>query len=103
MTLIDVLIPTYNRKTGLTVVLTSLLGQTFTNFNVIISDQTPDEFVYLDSIEVPTILAYPLLSKTVSITRPNCLKKWSMNFVFTQHNLYWTIPRGRLIVSVPVL
>jgi glycosyltransferase involved in cell wall biosynthesis len=56
MTLIDVLIPTYNRKTGLTVVLTSLLGQTFTNFNVIISDQTPDEFVYLDSIEIQTLV-----------------------------------------------
>ena len=30
MPLIDVLIPTCNRKTGLTVVLTSLLGQTCT-------------------------------------------------------------------------
>lgn len=53
---IDVLIPTFSRKTGLAVVLTSLLGQTFKDFNVIISDQTPDDAVYLDSIEVSTLI-----------------------------------------------
>ncbi len=56
MALVDVLIPTYKRKTGLAVVLTSLLGQTFTNFNVVISDQTPDEAAYLDSIEIETLV-----------------------------------------------
>ncbi len=40
MALVDVLIPTCGRPTGLAMVLTSLLGQTFTDFNVIISDQT---------------------------------------------------------------
>ncbi len=40
MTLVDVLIPTCGRPTGLAMVLTSLLGQTFTDFNVIISEQT---------------------------------------------------------------
>lgn len=40
MALIDVLIPTCGRQTGLAMVLTSLLGQTFKDFNVIISDQT---------------------------------------------------------------
>jgi glycosyltransferase involved in cell wall biosynthesis len=52
----DVLIPTYGRKTGLAVVLASLLGQTYTDFDVIISDQTPDEQVYLDSIEIQTLV-----------------------------------------------
>ncbi len=32
--LVDVLIPTYGRTTGLAVVLTSLLGQTFTDFDI---------------------------------------------------------------------
>ena len=55
MALIDVLIPTNRRKTGLAVVLTSLLGQTFRDFNVIISDQTEEES-YLDSIEIATLV-----------------------------------------------
>ena len=55
MALIDVLIPTYRRKTGLAVVLTSLLGQTFRDFNVIVSDQTEEES-YLDSIEIATLV-----------------------------------------------
>ncbi len=53
---VDVLIPTYARKTGLAVVLTSLLGQTFTDFDVIISDQTDDNASYLDSIEITTLV-----------------------------------------------
>ena len=52
MATIDVLIPTYGRKTGLAMVLTSLLGQTFTDFDVVVSDQTDDEDAYLDSIEI---------------------------------------------------
>jgi glycosyltransferase involved in cell wall biosynthesis len=56
MALVDVLIPTYGRKTALAVVLTSLLGQTFTNFNVIVSDQTKDDETYLDSIEIQTLV-----------------------------------------------
>ena len=56
MALVDVLIPTYRRKTGLAVVLTSLLGQTFTDFDVIISDQTAEDETYLDSIEIQTLV-----------------------------------------------
>ena len=56
MALVDVLIPTYRRKTGLAVVLTSLLGQTFTDFDVIISDQTEEDEAYLDSIEISTLV-----------------------------------------------
>lgn len=56
MALVDVLIPTYSRKTGLAVVLTSLLSQTFTDFNVIISDQTAEDDVYLDSVEISTLV-----------------------------------------------
>ncbi len=56
MTLVDVLIPTYHRKTGLAVVLTSLLGQTFTDFDVIVSDQTEEEGASLESIELQTLV-----------------------------------------------
>ena len=51
---VDVLIPTYGRKTGLAMVLTSLLGQTFTDFDVIVSDQTDEQGAYLDSLEIQT-------------------------------------------------
>jgi glycosyltransferase involved in cell wall biosynthesis len=54
--LVDVLIPTYRRKTGLAVVLTSLFGQTFTDFNVIVSDQTEEERAYLESEEIQTVV-----------------------------------------------
>lgn len=56
MALVDVLIPTCGRKTGLAVVLASLLGQTFTDFHVIVSDQTPEEQSYLESIEIQTLV-----------------------------------------------
>ena len=52
MATVDVLIPTYGRKTGLAMVLTSLLGQTFTDFDVIVSDQTDEQDAYLDSLEI---------------------------------------------------
>lgn len=55
MALVDVLIPTFNRKTGLAMTLTSLLGQTFTDFNVIISDQSTDDMI-IDSIEIQTVV-----------------------------------------------
>jgi glycosyltransferase involved in cell wall biosynthesis len=55
MALVDVLIPTCGRKTGLAIVLTSLLGQTFRDFDVVISDQTRDD-PYLDSIEIQTLV-----------------------------------------------
>ncbi|MGE5594923.1 MAG: glycosyltransferase family 2 protein [Hyphomicrobiales bacterium] len=50
--LVDALIPTYRRKTGLAMLLASLLGQTFTRFDVVISDQTPEGETYVESIEV---------------------------------------------------
>lgn len=56
MALVEVLIPTYRRKSGLAIVLTSLLGQFFTDFDVIVSDQTEDDDVYLDSIEIQTLV-----------------------------------------------
>ena len=56
MALVDVLIPTYRRKTGLAVTLTSLLGQTFQDFDVTVSDQTEEEGGYLDSIEIQTLV-----------------------------------------------
>jgi glycosyltransferase involved in cell wall biosynthesis len=54
MALVDVLIPTCNRKTGLAMVLAGLLGQTFADFDVVVADQTPEESSYLQSIEVQT-------------------------------------------------
>ena len=56
MVLIDVLIPTYRRKTGLAITLTSLLGQSFTDFDVVVSDQTEADDAYLDSIEIQTLV-----------------------------------------------
>jgi len=56
MALVDVLIPTCGRKTGVAVVLASLVGQTFTDFDVIISDQTTPEECYLESIEIDTLV-----------------------------------------------
>ncbi|MFL5629025.1 MAG: glycosyltransferase family A protein, partial [Ktedonobacteraceae bacterium] len=56
MALVDVLILTCGRKTGLAVVLTSLLGQTFTDFDVVVSDQTQDDATYLESIEIQTLV-----------------------------------------------
>lgn len=56
MARVDVLIPTYQRKTGLAIVLTSLLSQTFTDFDVIISDQTRHEDMYLNSMEIQTLV-----------------------------------------------
>lgn len=56
MALIDVLIPTYRRKTGLAVVLTSLLGQTFIDFDVTVSDQTEADASYLESVEIQTLV-----------------------------------------------
>jgi glycosyltransferase involved in cell wall biosynthesis len=52
--LLEVLIPTCNRKTGLAITLTSLLGQTFRDFDVIISDQTEGDD-HLTSPEFQTI------------------------------------------------
>ncbi len=56
MATVDVLIPTCRRKTGLAIVLTSLLGQTFTDFDIVISDQTDDSAVYLESAEIRTLV-----------------------------------------------
>jgi glycosyltransferase involved in cell wall biosynthesis len=56
MAAVDVLIPTCGRKTGLAVTLTSLLGQTFTDFDVIVSDQSSDGAAYLECIEIQTVV-----------------------------------------------
>jgi len=56
MALVDVLIPTCGRKTGLAVVLASLFNQTHTDFDIIISDQTEESQAYLDSHEIATLI-----------------------------------------------
>src|SRR5579859_3281834 len=56
MPLVDILIPTFRRQTGLAVVLTSLFSQTFQDFDVTISDQTPNGEEYLESIEIQTLV-----------------------------------------------
>jgi hypothetical protein len=53
---VDVLIPTCGRKTGLAVVLASLYAQTFSDFDIIISDQSSEGESYLDSIEIDTLV-----------------------------------------------
>jgi glycosyltransferase involved in cell wall biosynthesis len=55
MALVDVVIPTAGRATGLAVVLTSLLGQTFGDFDVIISDQSLGEPSF-DAVEIATLV-----------------------------------------------
>lgn len=57
MATIDVLIPACNRPTGLAVVLTSLYGQTFRDFDVVISDQSDDDLDMASSPEIATLLA----------------------------------------------
>src|SRR3712207_3397022 len=56
MALVNLVIPTRGRKTVLAVVLTGQLGQTFTDFDVIVSDQTEDDAGYLDSSEIRTLV-----------------------------------------------
>ncbi len=56
MARVDVLIPTFRRKTGLAMVLTSLLGQTFTEFDVTISDQSDEHDSPLHSVEIATVV-----------------------------------------------
>lgn len=55
MALVDVLIPSCDRTTGLAIVLAGLLGQTFTDFDVVISDQSARE-APLESVEIRTLV-----------------------------------------------
>jgi glycosyltransferase involved in cell wall biosynthesis len=52
---VDVLIPTFRRKTSLAMLLACLLGQEFTDFDVTVSDQTRDDEQYLESIEIRAV------------------------------------------------
>lgn len=56
MATVDVLISTFGRKTGLAVVLTSLMGQSYRDFDIVIADQTPRDDAYLDDVEIKTIV-----------------------------------------------
>ncbi len=73
MALVDVLIPTCDRKTGLATVLTSLVGQSVTDFDVTISDQSEDE-QSLKSQEIPD-LAVTMWTEVLSkrLYDSNCL------------------------------
>ncbi len=52
---VDILIPTYNRSAALAVTLTSLIAQTYKDFDIIISDQT-EAYDATASGEVQTVL-----------------------------------------------
>lgn len=52
---VEVLIPSCGRKTGLAVVLASLVGQTYRRFDVVISDQSDSDEV-LESAEIQTLV-----------------------------------------------
>ncbi|HXM55394.1 MAG TPA: glycosyltransferase family 2 protein [Candidatus Dormibacteraeota bacterium] len=56
MATVDVLVPTMGRPAALAVTLTSLLGQTFRDFDVAIADQTPDPDETGGSVEVRTVI-----------------------------------------------
>lgn len=51
---LDILIPTCDRKTGLAITLTSLLGQTYRDFDVFVSDQT-EGVDYVADVEFQTL------------------------------------------------
>lgn len=55
MPLVDVLIPTCGRRTGLAVTLTSLYCQTFNDFRVVISDQSDEDQESTSGIEFETL------------------------------------------------
>ena len=55
MPLVDVLIPSYGRPAGLALTLASLLGQTFRDFRIIVSDQSADDST-LAATEVRTVV-----------------------------------------------
>ena len=55
MVLVNVLIPAFGRKTSLAIVLTSLLGQTFRDFDVTVADQTDEDRRFTDSLEIRTL------------------------------------------------
>ncbi|MCL5411153.1 MAG: glycosyltransferase family 2 protein [Patescibacteria group bacterium] len=57
MTKLDILIPTFSRKTSLAVTLTSLVGQTFQDFDLVISDQTKERG-YLNDMEFQTLFRF---------------------------------------------
>jgi GT2 family glycosyltransferase len=55
MATVDVLIPTVDRGTALAITLTSLLGQTFRDFDLVVSDQSADPARSTGSPEVRTL------------------------------------------------
>ncbi len=52
---VEVLIPTAGRKTGLAIVLAGLFGQSYREFDLVVSDQGDDEAM-LDSAEIQTLV-----------------------------------------------
>lgn len=52
---LEVLIPTCHRKTGLAIVLASLFGQSYRDFDVVVSDQSDGDEI-LDSAEIQTLV-----------------------------------------------
>ncbi len=74
MALVDVLIPTCDRKTALAVTLTSLFGQTFRDYNLIISDQSKGKGC-LEDVEIQMLLrAFQLRGvKVQTLHRPQRL------------------------------
>ncbi len=74
--MLDVLIPTRSRKTSLAITLTSLVGQTYQPFGVVVSDQTEDES-YLDSPEIVSI-GRALALRGSKLTRLRHLPRFGM-------------------------
>lgn len=101
------LIPTYRRRTGLAVVLTSLLSQTFTDFDVIISDQTEEGDASLESIEVQTLVrALRWHGHRVTLHRhlPRCGMAEQRNFLLEQsHAPYVHYLDDDVLLDPPVI
>jgi GT2 family glycosyltransferase len=56
---INILIPTYKRLKALAVTLTSLYYQIESSFDIIISDQSPDDSIFTDN-SVQTLFLTPM-------------------------------------------
>jgi GT2 family glycosyltransferase len=67
MAAVDILIPTCNRMAGLAVTLTSLIGQTWQDFRVVISDQTEDEDVESSPVVLAPVRVLRFHGHTVDI------------------------------------
>ena len=112
MALIDVLSPTCGRKTGLAVALTSLYGQTCTDFDVVISDQTLDDEVYLEAASAKIRCAEAAekggaiahqVHGAIGFTSEHILHRFSLRALAWRDDFgsesHWAVELGKLVAN----